>query len=120
MRGSSLLSVTIRQRVLDWLQTKDRVEIQSDQDFFNEQLKYFDLAYWTDKHSVYLCEKGESKDVQDEDVKVVACALLNGYADQTKEDIEVNFIATKMCYEGLGYASNLILQILNLAKKPCK
>ena len=58
-----------------------------------------------------------TKDAQDEDVKVVTCALLNGYADQTKEDIEVNYIATKNYYERLWYASNLILQILDLATK---
>ena len=96
------------------------VEIKSAHDFFNEKLKYFDLAYLIDKHSVYLCDKVETKDVQDEDVNVVACDLLNGYADQTKEDIEVKYIATKIYYEGLGYASNLVLQILNLAKNRCK
>ena len=100
----------IHQKVLEWLQTKDRVEIKSTQDFFNAQLKYFE-------HSLYLCEKGETKDVQDEDIKIFKCALLNGYADQTKEDIEVCYIATKIYYEGLGYAFNLILQILNLVKK---
>ena len=69
---------------------------------------------------MYLCEKGETKDVQDEDVKVVTCSLLNSYTDQTKEDIEVNYIATKNYCGGLGYTSNLILQILNLTKKRCK
>lgn len=77
------------------------VDTKSTQDFFNEELKYFDPAYLTDKHIVYLCEKGESKDVQDEDVKVVACALLNGYAHQTKEGIEVDYIVTKIYYEEL-------------------
>ena len=86
----------ILQRVLDWLQTKDRVEIKSAQDFFNEQLKYVDLAYLTDKHSVYLCEKGETKDVQDEDINVVACTLLNGYADQTNRSEITNPISLSL------------------------
>ena len=108
------------QRVFDQLQTKTRVEINSAQDFFDEQLKYFDFAYLTDKHSAYLCEKDETKDVQDEDVKVFACALLNGYADQTKEDIEVNYIATKFIMRGQDMRPTSYYRSWIQQKKRCK
>ena len=67
--------------------------------------------YVTAKHKMYCCNKGESPQ-HDDNIVVVACALVNGCADESKENLQVHYIATKVQYEGLGYASLLIYKLL--------
>ena len=65
---------------------------------------------------MYCCNKGESP--QNDDTKVVvACALVNGCADESKENLQIHYIATKVQYEGLGYASILMYKLLLQMKK---
>ena len=89
------------------------------QEFFNDQLQYLDLVYVTAKHKMYCCNKDESPP-NDDNTVVVACALVNGCADESKENLQVHYIATKVQYEGLGYASLLIYKLLLYMKKKCE
>ena len=43
---------------------------------------------------------------------VVACALVNGCAGQSKTNIQVHYVATKYYYEGIGYTSQLLHKLL--------
>jgi hypothetical protein len=82
-------------------------------EFFNDQLQYLDLVYITDLDTALYCEKGDQPSKEDAQVVVVACALVNGYSDKNKESITIHYVATKHYYEGTGYASKLLLDILN-------
>ena len=66
-------------------------------------------------HNTYRCNKGE-RPQHDDNIVVVACALVNGCADETKDNLQVHYIATKYHYEGLGCASILILKLLQHQK----
>ena len=68
--------------------------------------------YLTDKDSALFSEKGEKPPEKDDHVVVVACALVNGYSDKSVESIQVHYITTKYYYEGIGYASKLISDML--------
>ena len=59
----------------------------------------------------FRCNKGELGDCEEGIPIVTACTLVNMYADKSRNNIHVHYIATKLYYKGSGYATYLLYDL---------
>ena len=87
------------------------LEFKKHDAWFEQKMIDLDLVYITDKSMTVCCNKGELGEYEEGIHIVTACALVNSYVDTYRSNINVHYIATKLYYEGLEYATYLLCEL---------
>ena len=86
------------------------LEYKTPDAWFEQKMIKLDLVYVIEKSMTFCSNKDELGECEEGIPIVTDCALVNSYADKSRNDIHIHYIATALYYEGLGYMTHVLCQ----------